>query len=86
MKYKEEINAANSYREEYLNSIDSIISSRHEEARKMRAGYFEKMKHNMEEYRREFVQMLGWPLTEYSFLRRLSPMRTDSFQLFFRQM
>lgn len=67
MKYKEEINAANSYREEYLNSIDSIISSRHEEARKMRAGYFEKMKHNMEEYRCEFVQMLGWPLTEYSF-------------------
>jgi len=67
MKYKEHINTANPYREEYLKSIEDIISSRHKDAEKKRVAYFESMKQNVEECRREFVQILGWPLTDYSY-------------------
>lgn len=69
MNYKEEIKAANGYREQYLNSMNDVISKLHQEAEEKRADYFETIREHPEEARKDFIKMLGWPLTEYSYTK-----------------
>lgn len=65
MKYKEQIKDANIYKEEYLNSLLKLISDMHKDAEKQRIANFHEMKNNQAAYRKEFIKMLGWPLTDY---------------------
>jgi dipeptidyl aminopeptidase/acylaminoacyl peptidase len=64
MKYSEGYNGAKKYREDYFNSITSVLNERRIIADKNRKAHFDKMKNNQEEYRRELANMLGWPLGE----------------------
>jgi hypothetical protein len=64
MKYSEGYNGAKKYREDYFNSITSVLNERRIIADKNRKAHFDKMKNNQEEYRHELANMLGWPLGE----------------------
>lgn len=62
--YTEEKKAANTYRQDYLRSVQELISAKLAqcgEGRKARAPFILK---NPGQARKEFVDMLGWPLTE----------------------
>ena len=64
MAYHEDALAANSCKMEYLNSVEQLIQKRLQEAgaaRRLRTG---EILENPEQARSEFMQMLGWPLTE----------------------
>ena len=60
--YHEEENCGNTYREEYLNGICHLIEKRKEKCRKQRIEYAKKIIQNPDECRKQFVNMLGWPL------------------------
>ena len=70
MKYQE-LQLTSSWGEEarnlYYNGIQKVVSERVEAAKQKRRDFIspEKLKGRTEEYRRQYIQMLGWPLTEY---------------------
>ena len=55
------------YRRAYYDGVVKLIDSKVEEARQIRDRDFSPVAiaENREEYRRKFVDMLGWPLNEY---------------------
>lgn len=62
MKYSEGYNKASQNRKDYLDSILNVIEKKRIEADKNRKNHFEEMKANLEKYRKELGDMLGWPL------------------------
>jgi dienelactone hydrolase len=65
MNYTEDKNTGAPYRAEYYKTLREMLSTRRAECDKVRYKHFLEMKDKPEEYRREFCEMLGWPLTEY---------------------
>ena len=63
--YREEVDKATPFREEYLVGFDSIIDARRAQMRKIRAEKRKDIFLDGEKHREEFKQMLGWPLTDY---------------------
>ena len=67
--YSEPFDIATAYREAYLASIKEYLDARHAESASMRAAFLppEKLKSDLEGYRRCYIEMLGTPLTEYAY-------------------
>lgn len=62
--YIEREEAGNSYRTEYYNGVNKLILKKQEEANETRKEFARNIIAKPEEYRQEFIKMLGWPLTE----------------------
>ncbi len=58
--------AATALREEYEDSMDRLIAGRRIELDAQRREYTQQILAALEEACAQFVQMLGWPLTEYT--------------------
>lgn len=65
MKYREEKNVTQTYKEKYVEDIEKIIEKRQKEAEYIRKEYVKDIFSNQEKYRRDFKKMLGWPLVDY---------------------
>ncbi len=67
----ESFDKSNKYKEEYLTGFDLVIERHRRECDRLRAEYInpEKVAKNREKYRHDFIELLGWPLTEYEKLR-----------------
>lgn len=63
--YCEDNKSAMDFREEYEASLDRLVSRRRHQTDENRTVYAKKLLENPEACRKEFVAMLGWPLTEY---------------------
>lgn len=66
MDYKEPISSGNPFRTEYQNSIERLVCKRREQFDKISLENAARFK-NGDKLRNEFTELLGWPLTEYSF-------------------
>ena len=64
MKYYETYETGNSFRKEYVNSIEKLIEQKKVSASKEREEFAKKLVKDIEQYRQKFVKQLGWPLTE----------------------
>ena len=64
--YSEDVEKDTVYRQEYVDGIKEYLKRAKERADEKRADYIspEKYKHNPEKYRRDFINQLGFPLTE----------------------
>ena len=65
MNYIEDKNSGAPYRAQYYETLLQMLEGRRKACDKRRKEHFEAMRANPEKYRREFCEMLGWPLTEY---------------------
>ncbi len=63
-KYVERDNAGNAYRTEYYNGINKLVLKMQKEADEKRLNFGKHIIENIEESRKDFKKMLGWPLTE----------------------
>lgn len=65
--YTEDVNASQPYKEEYLSGLKNLLECRRRELAGFRTAYMspEALADNPEKFRRDFVSMLGWPLTAY---------------------
>lgn len=64
MKYQEELKTATPYKLEYLKGIEGVIAARQKEAAEARAEYAKGLFEDPEACRRDFCEMMGWPLTQ----------------------
>lgn len=64
MKYREQQKDSESYKIAYRDEIYALIEKRQKEAADRRADYAKGIFREPERYRRDFCEMLGWPLTE----------------------
>lgn len=71
--YKEEIEKDTRYRKEYKDGIAEFLKQEHEKATQRRLAFFtpEKYKANQDEYRKQFIELLGFPLTTERVMPRL---------------
>lgn len=66
MKYREEINETNLYKENYVKGFENLIKMRQTEAEAARDEYTKDIFTNPEKYRDDLKKMLGWPLVQHS--------------------
>lgn len=64
MKYTESIEASARYKQDYATGIERLISNREKAAADIRRAYFSDICKDREKYRKDFADMLGWPLNE----------------------
>lgn len=64
MKYSEDIKATEQHRRTYLNSIEKLMEKRRFEYGEQRLSNVKNIIGDPEKSRRDFIEMLGWPLTE----------------------
>ncbi|MDF2924856.1 MAG: hypothetical protein K0R57_3770 [Paenibacillaceae bacterium] len=59
----------NPFRKRYAEALEELVVRRQQSVDQARAAYIDphKLYENKELYRRDFIQMLGWPLNEYTF-------------------
>ena len=62
MNYREKEEASKKYKEAYVEDLDKLIRSRQREAEMQRKVYIKDVFRDPERYRRDFREMLGWPL------------------------
>ena len=62
MKYREEIHDTKNYKINYVEGIERVIKRRQCEAEKERREYIKDVFTESERYRKDFIDMLGWPL------------------------
>ncbi len=62
MEHQEDIKVSEPYRKAYLDSLQSTIKNMSEESVRRRAAFVKGMKGNLEEYRKKYLNMLGYPL------------------------
>lgn len=79
MKYFEEHDVADRYKEQYLCCVDKLIKQRQQYCAQKRAEHCKNFSENQEMHREELKQLLGWPLTEE---RELTTPKVASEQLF----
>ena len=60
--YTERPDYGNGYRIKYLKGIEEVINQRREECEKNRSEFMRNFSENQEEYRKKYLDMLGWPL------------------------
>lgn len=65
--YTEDARVSQPYREQYLTGLEGLLERRRRELDCRRAAYMtpEALAGDPEKYRRDFISMLGWPLTDY---------------------
>ena len=64
MKYSEDKKSTMEQRKDYLDSIEKLIENKQSECRLKREKYIKKIINEPDEARREYLEMLGWPLTD----------------------
>ena len=64
MRYTENFDASVRFKQEYLDSLNELIADRQYQAERERRAYAAEILSDPERCRREFREMLGWPLTE----------------------
>lgn len=64
MIYRENYKDADKYKMQYLDGIEALISKLSAECEKKRDIYATNILSNQEKYRKDFAELLGWPLTE----------------------
>ena len=62
MNCREEESVTKKYKEAYVNDLDKLIRSRQKEAEMQRKIYIKDVFRDPERYRKDFREMLGWPL------------------------
>ena len=62
--YLEEKYSGNGYRDAYLSSVENLIAVRRAQASANRDTFMRDIGRDRERYRRQFMDMLGWPLSE----------------------
>lgn len=60
--YQESRTAGNAYRLEYLNGLEALIAQKQRESVQKRKEFGAKIAADREAYRKQFCEMLGWPL------------------------
>lgn len=60
-----DMSLGNSYRKDYLDSINRFIRKKHDESSVCRDEFMGKISENREEYRKAFVNMIGQPVSPY---------------------
>jgi len=63
--FREEKEASKKYKQNYLDGINGLISSRQKAAAEIRRNYVKNIFTDSEKYRTEFKEMLGWPLVDH---------------------
>lgn len=66
MNYREEIKQSEQFKRNYLDSLDTLIQFREQQAETDRAEYVKQIFENPKKYRGDFRKMLGWPLTDHT--------------------
>lgn len=64
MHYRETYSNSEPYKKQYLKGVEVLIKKLEEEAGKERESYIKGIMEDKEKYRKDFRNMLGWPLTE----------------------
>ncbi|MBE6542011.1 MAG: hypothetical protein E7672_06145 [Ruminococcaceae bacterium] len=64
INFREDKSVAKPYKEEYINSITSLIEKLQKNGESVREAYVSDIFVDQERYRSDFKKMLGWPLTE----------------------
>lgn len=64
MRYTENFDASARFKQEYFDSLNELIADRQHQAECERRAYAAEILSDPERCRREFREMLGWPLTE----------------------
>ncbi|MEE0944567.1 MAG: hypothetical protein UIM24_03850 [Clostridia bacterium] len=64
MNYREEVAVSKKNKEEYLSSLNELISKKQKDAFAVRKEYTKDIIANGEKYREDFKKMLGWPLVD----------------------
>ena len=62
--YKETEKYGNGYRVAYLKGVKSLVEQRKAECEQKRKGLSPEIAKNPDKYRKEYLDMLGWPLNE----------------------
>ena len=65
MIFREEKEVSKKYKQNYLDGINGLISSRQKKAAEIRKNYVKNIFIDSEKYRTEFKEMLGWPLVDH---------------------
>lgn len=65
MKYSEEYESSQVYKKQYKDSFDKLVGKLQKNAEEQRAQYIKDVFKNPEKYRRDFREMLGWPMVNY---------------------
>lgn len=66
MVFREEKEVSKKYKQNYLDGINGLISSRQKAAAEIRKNYVKNIFTDSEKYRTEFKEMLGWPLVDHN--------------------
>lgn len=66
MNYREEKDASKRFKQDYVDGIEKIVQMRQKQAKEVRREYIREIFARQEEYRRDFREMLGWPLTGHT--------------------
>ncbi len=64
MKFKEEKHISEPYKRRYLEGLHKLVNGLEQEAMKGREALWKDMMASKETYRRQFAELLGWPLTQ----------------------
>ena len=62
--YTEDKQFSNSYRRTYLEGMEALVATRRRELAEKREAHCKAMRNDPDAYRREYYEMLGWPMTE----------------------
>ncbi|MBR1970651.1 MAG: hypothetical protein IKA17_09910 [Clostridia bacterium] len=65
MKYREEKDLTNVYKEDYVKGLELIVEKLQKKSEVIRSEYSKNIFIQQEEYRNELKKMLGWPLVNY---------------------
>lgn len=63
MKFKEEKHISEAYKRKYLEGLHKLVNGLEQEAMQGREALWKDMMASKETYRRQFAELLGWPLT-----------------------
>ncbi len=64
MQYREKRATGNSFRQEYLDSVNNLLEKKLAEAEKIRRDFDRELLADPERARKQFAETLGWPLTQ----------------------
>ncbi len=66
MNYREDKSVSKPYKTNYVKGITEVIEKRQAEAEEKRKEFSKDIFSKQEEYRQEFIKMLGWPLIDHT--------------------
>ena len=64
MEYKERPDYGNGYRKTYIEGLETLLAARRAQCAQNRRQFIASVAEEREEYRRQYLDMLGWPLNE----------------------